>query len=214
MSIVVETDSDPSMHAIQDQEAVMTDVLDVHLMEYEMLKNSIEQDLSMQHQLTNYAIAITAGAGSLFFIGEPSVASQIPSVLLIISIILTFICFAIIDLGYSVQDTSTYIEKKLKTKIQKLVGNEEQSEYRVLEWEELHFRLSGRLAVRGITSMGKYAVAYIPAIGMIAAFISVKGSLPRSGVETFLFWSAVIVALILPIVGAFNVVYMLRRSGK
>lgn len=62
--------------------------------------------------------------------------------------------------------------------------------------------------------MGKYAVAYIPAIGMIAAFISVKGSSPWTGVEPFLFWAAVIVALILPIVGAFNVVYMLSRSGK
>ena len=189
-----------------------TDVLDVHLMEYEILRNSIEQDLSMQHQLTNYAIAITAGAGSLFFIGEPTVASQVPIILLIISLILTFICFAIIDLGYSVQDTSTYIQKNLKLKLQKLVGNEELSEYRVLEWEALRYRFSGRLAIRGITSLGKYAVAYIPSIGMIVAFITIKGSSPWIFFETFLFWSAVIVALLLLFIGAYNIIYLLQRS--
>jgi len=52
----------------------ITPALEVHLREYEMLRNQYNQDSSMQHQLTNYAIAITAGAGSLFFIGEPSLA--------------------------------------------------------------------------------------------------------------------------------------------
>lgn len=191
-----------------------TSALDVHLKEYEMLKNSLAQDLSMQYQLTNYAIAITAGAGSLFFIGEPSVAAQIPTILLIISIILTFICFAIIDLGYSIQDTSAYIEKNLRPKIQLLVGHAELPEYLVLEWEELHFRFSGRLAIRGITSLGKYAVAYIPAIGMIAAFLSVKGSSAWATVESFLLWAAVVVALLLPVVGIFNIIYLLRRSER
>lgn len=145
----------------------------------------------MQHQLTNYAIAITAGAGSLFFIGEPSVANQVPINLLIISLILTFICFAIIDLGYSVQDTSTYIQKNLKPKIQRLVGNEGSPEYKVLEWEALRFRFSGWLAIREITSMGKYAVAYIPSLGMIVAFMTIKASTPWTSYETFLFWAAV-----------------------
>jgi hypothetical protein len=192
----------------------ISSALNVHMKEYEMLKNSIEQELSMQHQLSNYAIAITAGVVSLLFIGEPSIANQAPAILLVVSIILTFICFAIIDLGYSIQDTSTYIEKMLKGKIQKLVSNEDMFEFKVLEWEELHYRLSRRLAIRGITSMGKYAVGYIPALGMIAAFWSVKDGLSWSIVDKFLFSLAVIAALSLPIVGAVNVIFMLRRSGK
>ena len=36
-----------------------TSALDVHLKEYEMLKNALAQDLSMQHQLTDH-ISVTA----------------------------------------------------------------------------------------------------------------------------------------------------------
>jgi hypothetical protein len=192
----------------------ITPALEVHLREYEMLRNQYNQDSSMQHQLTNYAIAITAGAGSLFFIGEPSLASQVPFILLVISLILTFICFAIIDLGYSIQDISTYIQKKLKPKIQKLVGEKQGFEYCVLEWEEEYVKISGRLAIRGVTSMGKYAVAYIPAVGMIIAFVAMKPNASWIAVETALYWLSIVAAALLPIVGALNVVHMIGRGKE
>lgn len=188
--------------------------LEVHLKEYEMLRNHIEQDLSMQHQLTNYAIAITAASGSLFFIGEPSVAIQVPIILLVISFVLTFICFAILDLGYSIQDASIYIQKRLKPKIQSLIGNEGGSEYVVLQWELHEVRITGRLAIRGITSTGKYAVAAIPSIGMIVAYLSVKVNTTWTVYEIFLFWLAIVAVVLLVIAGVLNMVHMVRRRGK
>ncbi len=193
---------------------LLAGTLEVHLKEYEMLRCSIEQALSMQHQLTNYAIAITAASGSLFFIGEPSLANQVPILLLVISFILTFICFAILDLGYSIQNTSTYIQKILKPKIQKLIGNDDIFEYIVLEWEEHDVKVTGRLAIRGITSMGKYAVAAIPSIGMIVAFIVIKANTTWTIYEKVFYWLAVFAVVLLVIVAILNIVHLLKRGPK
>ena len=199
------TDSKEVEHAFQ-----------VHLAEYEAVRNEINLHIGLQHQLINYAIAIIAGTLTLLALGQPRLASQYPSIFLVASLLMSAISWALMDASFQINDLGNYIHNTLAPKIQILIGHETLSEYIVLGWEETKVRRSGRLVLKGITATGKFAVAFIPSIVFIMVFYYLRPPqfTPWTLPEAIFFWAAVGTVLILPLGGLINLPFILHTNFK
>jgi len=201
----METDSKEAERAFQ-----------VHLAEYEAVRDEINLHIGLQHRLINYAIAIIAGTLTLLALGQPSLASQYPSIFLVASLLMSAISWAFMEESFQINDLGNYIHGTLAPKIQALIGHETLSEYTVLKWEEAKVRRSGRLVLKGITATGKFAVAFISSIVFIMVFYYLRPPHLTSWTlpETIFFWAAVGTVLILPLGGLINLPFILRANFR
>ena len=188
----------------------------VHLTEYEAVRDEINLQIGLQHQLINYAIAIIAGTLTLLALGQPSLASQYSSIFLVASLLMSAISWTFMDASFQINDLGNYVHSTLAPKIQALIGHENLPEYTVLKWEEAKVRRSGRLVLKGITATGKFAVAFIPSIVFIIVFyyLHLPYLAPWTIPETVFFWAAIGTVLILPLGGLINLPFILRANAR
>jgi hypothetical protein len=188
----------------------------VHLKEYEVLRDEILLFISHQNQLMSYAIAIITGTATLFVIGQPSVANQQPFLLLVASLLMSAISWAAMEASLSMEDISLYIQKTLIPKIQCLVGDESRFEFQLLKWEGTHIDWSARSYFRVITSSGKAAISYVSSVLFIVAYVFLQplyiGSWPIT--DKILFTLAIIVSLVVPLGALLNLLTSRRMRFK
>lgn len=192
-------------------------VIDIHLTEYDALRREIEFHLRAQQDLVNYSIAITAATTSLFAFGKPPIAEQMPFLLLVVSILLSSINLAIVDMGYGMQDLGTYIQMELAPKVQNIVGGQDDKDcFSVLSWEKKRTITTERLLFRGITTLGKYTVGYLPSILTIILFFYFKQQNQAQwlGYDKVLFSFAIFLAILVPISGIVNSLHLVKRIKR
>lgn len=187
-----------------------------HLTEFEAMRDEINLQIGFQHQLVNYAIAITAGTASLFALGQPSIAEQLPVLYLVASLLMSAIGWAFLEASLQINDLGKYIQFNLVPKIQGLIGNEDRPKYLVLRWEDFKIRRSGRVYLRGMAAVGKFAVAFIPGIMFIFVFYYLRP--PTGGAwtsaESVLFWVSVGASSLPAIGGLVSIPFILRIGAQ
>jgi len=173
--------------------------LQSHLAHYQAIRAGIETELKRENDLINFSIIIVAGSISLFTVGQTPVAYQYPIVVLILSILLSVMCWSLISMEMRLHDYRIYIQTILKDKVQTLLDNDEAPEYTVLgiEFTELFKTQVLRSALRSFLFLGHYLVIYIPDIIFIGLFFSLQSEITRF--EIFLLIFAIFLALIVPI---------------
>lgn len=188
-------------------------ILQLHIHEYQAIRAEINQRLGLRQELMNYGIAAVGGSIALFSIGEPSVAEQQPFVLLVASLLLSAISWALLEHNLQIIDLSRYVEDILVPKIQALTSPEEGPVSSVLQWETLKLRRSPRLFFKGTMSMGKYALTFIPSVGFLVVFYVLRSpslGYEWSALETILWWMAVAATLAVPAGALYNLGFVFR----
>lgn len=181
-----------------------------HIEHFKAIREEIVLLNTIQNQLVNYSIAIIAGSISLFTFGSPTIVERQPFVLLIVSLLMSAISLAFMEAEMRIHDHGKYLEEVLRKKIQKIIGNERKSEYKVLVWESAS--VGGfRLIFRGLTASGKFMIAYVPSIVYIILFYLSSNVVIQNislGLK-ILFFGAIVAALLLPISIVLNVLFIL-----
>ena len=188
--------------------------IQTHLAEYSALRDEINHQLSFQNQLINYSIAIIVGTTTLFAIGEPNIASQQPFLLLIASVLLSAISWTFLDASFQVNDLGKYIQHIIAPKLEVLIGSDDY-QFKVLQWEGSRIYRSPRIVYKGVVTLGKFAVPYIPSIVFVILFYSFRillNSIWTNG-ELFLFWTSIVLVTIPPLGGIFNLIYILDAKS-
>lgn len=140
--------------------------MQVHLADYENCNKRIEQCFSMQAQLMNIVIAVIGGVVAVG--NNPSIQS--PSIFIIGSLVMAFLCWALADISMQLAGLYEYIETKLIPKIQKLVGRDQPLEFKVLVGEKRAYKWY-------ILAGGKHALSYIAGISFLLFFLYQKSLL-------------------------------------
>jgi hypothetical protein len=146
-----------------------------HLAEYEAVRAEIEINFAQQDRLASYALALTTGATSLFFLGTPPVAVQQPFLLLVASLLLTAIGWALVETSLTIQLKSRYLLENLAPRVQALIGPADRPELRVFRWSESVVTFTARSYFHLIMAAGKYATAFVPSVALVVVFFSRKG---------------------------------------
>ena len=189
--------------------------LKAHLAEYESLRDEIIARYGIQNQLANFAIPIALGAASLFAIGDPNLASQQPFLLLIASMLISGICWSMVGANMHANDIQKYIRFTLSPKIRNLIATHASPDLQVIQWEGARLHRSGRLVVKGLVSLGRYAAAYIPSVVFIILFYSMQPPIAKwTLAEAILFWAAIIMALTPIVAGLANSLFVTEVGSK
>lgn len=197
-----------------DANSMLDHAFQAHLAEYSALRDEINQQLGIQNNLVSYAVAILAGAASLFAIGDPSVADRNPFLLLVASILVSSITWALMDAGLHLTDLSKYMQSQLSPKLNKLLGERTALEFQVLKWDEmLTYGRPLRILLKGVAKGGKFLISFFSSVVLFVLFITKAESYETWTIaEKTLIWIA-LPMLIFPVFGVFyNVPYILGRA--
>lgn len=189
---------------------------EVHLAEYNAVRDEIRQQIDIQNSFVNYAIAIIGVAATFLATGNPSVGSQFPFLYLISSILLSAISWGFIESSIWTNDLSTYVKDNLAPKIQKIIGNERANHYQVLQWENARNKRRERVILRGLTMSGRFSIPIIGSILFLIAFYYIKSSTIQAWTtfEWLLFiFSALLITFTL-ISGAINILSSYGKGKK
>jgi hypothetical protein len=188
--------------------------LQAHLAQYRAIRSEIETELKRENDLMNFAIAIVAGTITLSTIGQPPFISQQPILLLIVSTLLSAICWSLISMEMRIHDYRIYIDRTLRYRVQKLLGEDESDEYKVLriEFAELAPKQVIRTPLRSFFFMGHYLVIYIPAVLFIGIF---KYSYHPAGVIEYSLLILAIFMAIMVLIGVIsNIIFVAKYYSK
>ncbi len=182
-----------------------------HIADFNACRQELTLHINMQNQLINYAIAIVAGTVTLFAIDKQNLAIQAPFVLLIGSLLMSAINWALMEASIGIANLSSYIEYTLAPKVRHLTNRKGQLEFDVLRWEE-YAGNKNRLAPWVVMGLGKYMISYIPSIAFIVVFYFNKKQASQTwdSADIILFSFAVLATLAVPIMSLFR----LKARGK
>jgi hypothetical protein len=182
-----------------------------HLADFNACRQELTLQINIQNQLINYAIAIVAGTVTLFAISNQNLSVQTPFILLIGSLLMSAINWALMEASIGIANLASYIEYTLTPKIRQLINQKGQLEFDVLRWEE-YAGNKKRLAPWVIMGLGKYAISYIPSVVFIIVFYFNKNQVSQAwnSADIILFWFAVIATLAVPTMSLFR----LKARGR
>lgn len=183
--------------------------IQAHLAHYQAIRMSIETELKRENDFMNFSIAIVVGSIALFTVGNSFVVNQYPLILLIISALLSSICWSLISMEMRLHDYRKYIHTTLKNKVEKLLSKNDASEFGVLgiELAELYDKQTLRSRFRSFLFFGHFLVIYIPDLIYIGLFISL--GFPAKLFEIFILIFALLMAIIVPIGILLNASYII-----
>jgi hypothetical protein len=182
-----------------------------HIADFNACKQELTLHINMQNHLINYAIVIVAGTVTLFTLDKQNLAIQTPLILLIGSLLMSAIDWALMEASIGIANLASYIEYTLAPKVRQLINQKGQPEFDVLRWEE-YAGNKNRLAPWVVMGLGKYAISYIPSVAFIVVFYFNKKQASQAwdSADIILFWFAVLATLAVPTMSLFR----LKARGK
>jgi hypothetical protein len=190
--------------------------LQAHLAEYEGIWGEIHVQIEAQNHLLNYVIALIAASAALFSIGSPAIAERFPVLILVASLLLLAMAWALLDASFQLNDLGTYIDHVLRPKIQTLIGDDNLPHLQVLRWNRARIYGGARIFLKALLATGKFAFAYVPGIALVVAFVSLRSSsqVRWTSLETVLFSLALFMAAVPIVAGAHNAIFIGRRGAS
>jgi hypothetical protein len=172
-------DGDQIRHAISNFEnSVLRFEYELLLAEYQSLREEIISRLSIQQQIINFSIAVIA---TMFAITQllPLIRSDliirlVPLTYPLLSI--TFSAFALMyaEQDFLVVDIATYINSRLRPRIEALLFQLPNINPKIWEWEEFrgetHYRTGRYSLVYHVMSAARYMVMIIPSYGLLLIY--------------------------------------------
>ena len=170
--------------------------LKAHIAEYEAIWGEVHAQLAVQSNLLNYVIALIACSTALFSIGTPTIAESLPSLVLVASLLLLAMAWAMLDATYQLNDLGAYNEQVVGRKIQALIGEGCPAHLQVMQWNSARIYGAPRIYLKALLSAGKFAFAYIPGIALMVAFQYLRppSQVEWTTTEQALFWLGVFMA--------------------
>ena len=113
---------------------------------------------------------MTVGASSLFIVGDPPIAQAQPFTLLIASLLLTAIGWALLETSLTIQLKSRYLLENLAPRMQLLIGSFDDPGLRIFQWSESVVTTTFRSIYHGFIALGKYITCFLPSSVFIFIF--------------------------------------------
>ena len=185
---------------------------EVLLEEYRVLRSELNQHLSNQQQINNYALALMVGLVAIAQLvgsddGYLTLLSSFRPIILLLSTLFSSFALMYVRLGMMITYIGGYTTNVIRPKIERILAQTSGSDLRVLEWDEIHtqqryFRPNSAL-IEYVLSIAQYAVTITPSITLIVIFwFSKPSSEGLTSLEIILF-AVSILALVSVLVSLF-----------
>lgn len=167
------------------------ELLKVYLTEFEALYTEVNKQLDLQQSIIGSSLAVVAGLGALLGLSTIEILVVFPEVVVIAALMLSTLTSASIYASTQMVDLGNYMNFNLRPRIEALVPKGFSSQdLSILKWPATYAKIEPRSFLKGILSVGKYAVSFLPSVVFTIIYrglIFGAGKDP-SGLQTFLYW--------------------------
>lgn len=144
--------------------------LDVHLAEYNSLRDEIIQNSKFQNQLINYSVLVVGGLLTSFAFLQENPNPIRSLILLAGSLLLSSIGIALLHADLQIQYLGRHVKNEISPAIRGLVNKNKTLQKRILKWEGESQKIYVGFSFMKILSLGKYFVSFLPSLILLAIF--------------------------------------------
>lgn len=189
--------------------------LDVLLTQYESIRQDINVQTSLQNNTINYSIALLAGTFLIVTFKdsqEQLVILQYPIILLLVSILLSFITWSVLEAEIAIHDLTYFIHEKLSKQIRDTLNiSQANSDFLKMELPLLAKENKSRSILRAAMVSGKFLISFVPSLILFCMFFRIKVSILDNG---FLEWVFAVLAFLFILSIPLMAFFHLRHVSK